>query len=147
MTAKRMAGTIAAAFVVDQVLQAVLHGFVLAKDYAPYYGTLLRGQSGPGWQMLFLPVAHLAFTIAFVWVYSRLSLQGGVLAQGVKLGILAWLLGQAPVWLQWWAEQPWPDSIVPKQLGLELVASLVFGVTIAAVAGLKSAPLKMSAAV
>jgi hypothetical protein len=44
MTAKRMAGTIAAAFVVDQVLQAVLHGFVLAKDYAPY-GALLRGQN------------------------------------------------------------------------------------------------------
>ena len=133
MTGKRMAGTIAAAFLVDQILQALLHGFVLANDYAPYYGTLLRGQNGPGWQMLFLPVAHLSFTIAFVWMYSRMNLRGGVLAQGVTLGFLAWFLGQVPVWLQWWAEQPWPDSIVPKQLGLELIASLIFGLIIAAI--------------
>ena len=147
MTARRMAGAIAAAFVVDQILQGLLHGFVLANDYAPYYGTLLRGQDGAGWRMLFLPVAHLSFTIAFVWVYSRMNLQGGVLAQGIKLGFLAWFLGQVPVWLLWWAEQPWPDTLVPKQLGLELVASLVFGLTIAAVGGRRAAPARTPAAV
>jgi hypothetical protein len=56
-----------------------------------------------------------------------------VLAQGIKLGFLAWFLGQVPVWLLWWAEQPWPDTLVPKQLGLELVASLVFGLIISAI--------------
>ena len=111
MTGKRMAAAIVAAFVVDQVLQGVLHGFVLAKDYAPFYGTLLRAQTGGSWQMLFLPVAHLSFTIAFVWMYSRMNLRGGVLSQGITLGVLAWLLGQVPIWLQWWAEQPWPDAI------------------------------------
>jgi uncharacterized protein (TIGR03435 family) len=131
MTGKRMAGTVVAAFVVDQVLQGLLHGFVLAKDYAPYYGTLLRGQNASGWQLLSVPVAHLSFTIAFVWVYSRMQLRSGVLQQGLTLGILAWLMGQVPMWLLWCAEQPWPDSIVPKQLGLELVASLIFGLIIA----------------
>ena len=140
MSGKRMAGAIVAAFVVDQILQALLHGFVLAKDYAPYYGTLLRDQRTAGWQMLFLPVAHLSFTVAFVWIYSRMTLRGSVLAQGVKLGVLAWLLGQVPVWLQWWAEQPWPDSIVPKQLGLELVASLIFGLVIAAIGARRIIP-------
>jgi len=139
MSAKRMAAAIVVSFAVDQVLQGLLHGLVLAKDYAPYYGTLLRGQNGAAWQMLFLPVAHLSFTIAFVWAYSRMNLKGGVIAQGVKLGFLAWFMGQVPVWLLWWAEQPWPDSIVPKQLGLELVASLIFGLIIAGVAGRQTA--------
>ena len=139
MTAKRMAAAIVAAFVVDQMLQGILHGFVLAKDYAPYYGTLLRSQD-VGWRALFLPVAHLSFTIAFVWVYSRMNLKGGVVAQGVTLGFLAWFLGQVPVWLLWWAEQPWPDSLVPKQLGLELVASLVFGFIVAAIGARRIIP-------
>jgi uncharacterized protein (TIGR03435 family) len=133
MTGKRMAGAVVAAFVVDQVLQGLLHGLVLAKDNAPYYGTLLRGQSASGWQLLSLPVAHLSFTIAFVWVYSRLQLRGGVLQQGLTLGMLAWLMGQVSLWLLWWAARPWPDSIVPKQLGLEVVASLIFGLITAGV--------------
>ena len=140
MTGKRMAAAIAAAFLVDQVLQGLLHGFVLAKDYAPYYGTLLRGMDGTVWQMILLPVAHLSFTIGFVWVYSRLNLQGGVFSQGIKLGFLAWVMGQVPVWLLWYAEQPWPGTLVPKQLGLELVASLVFGLVIASIGARRIIP-------
>ena len=44
-----------------------------------------------------------------------------------------------PVWLLWYAQQPWPGNLVLKQLGLELVASLIIGVTIAAVARLPAA--------
>src|ERR1043166_6012006 len=108
MSAKRMAAAFVVSFVVDQGLQGLLQGLVLAKDYAPYYGTLLRGQNGAAWQMLFLPVAHLSFTIAFVWVYSRMNLKGGVIAQGVKLGFLAWFIGQVPVWLLWGRSEEQP---------------------------------------
>jgi hypothetical protein len=44
-------------------------------------------------------------------------------------------MGQVPLWLLWYAEQPWPGSLVVKQLVLELLSSLIVGFTIAVVAG------------
>ena len=132
MTTARAIGTTLAAFLVAQILAIVIHGFILAADYAPFYGTLLRDQTGdPVWQALLLPVSHLCLISGLVWIYGRLSIDGSQTARGLKLGVIAWLVGQAPMWLLWYAEQPWPDALVAKQLGLELVASLMIGLTIA----------------
>ena len=135
MTNKRMALAIGAAFLVSQILAIGVHGFLLAADYAPFYGTLLRPMDQASWQVLFLPISHLAFVAPLVWIFSRLGLEGSTGARGVKLGVLGWLIGQVPLWLLWHAEQPWPDFLVVKQLGYELVSSIVIGVTIATVSG------------
>jgi hypothetical protein len=136
MTTKRFAGTIAAAFVVSQILAVLVHGFILKADYAPFYGTLLRPMANEGaWRMLLLPLAHLLFVSALVWVYSRVAFEGSHPKRGVKLGLFGWIIGQAPFWMLWYAEQPWPDSLVGKQLTLELASSLIIGLTIAAIAG------------
>jgi hypothetical protein len=71
-----------------------------------------------------------------VWIYGRLSLDGSQTVRGLKLGMLGWVVGQAPLFMMWYAEQPWPDSLVVKQLGLELISSLAIGVTIAVVSRL-----------
>jgi hypothetical protein len=135
MTGKRFAGVCTVAFVVSQILEIVIHGLVLAADYAPFHGTLLRPMTdSPGWQGLLLPVAHLSFVIGLVWVYDHIMDDGALLPQGLRIGLLGYALGEVPLWLLWYAEQPWPGSVVIKQLALELVASLVLGVTIAAVA-------------
>jgi hypothetical protein len=134
MTYARAAATVVAAFLLSNVFAIAIHGFILAADYQPYRGTLLRDfQNGPGWQSLLLPVAHLCFICGLVWLYRRLSLEGSHTARGLKLGLVAWLVGQAPLWLIWYAEQPWPGSLIVKQLGLELLSSLAIGLTIAVV--------------
>jgi hypothetical protein len=133
VTTRRMAAAILVAFVVSEILAVLVHGFVLAADYGPYYGSLLRSQSGPAPQMLLLPVAHFSFIAALVWVFSRVDFAGGTLSRGLKLGIVGWLMGQAPLWLLWYAEQPWPGALVVKQLSLELASSLLIGLTIAAI--------------
>ena len=137
MTRARAVATTVAAFLVAQVAAVVIHGVILSADYEPFEGTLLRASGGgtPPWQRLFLPVVHLAVIVPLVWVYGRLRLEGSTLGRGVKLGLLGWTIGQLPVWLLWYAQQPWPGDLVVKQLGLELVASLAIGLTIAAVAG------------
>ena len=136
MTYKRAASTIGAAFLVAQVLAIAVHGFILAADYAPFYGSLLRPMDGEAsWQMLLLPISHLSFIAALVWVYARLRLEGSQMLQGLKLGVVGWAMGQVPLWLLWYAEQPWPGSLVVKQLVLELLSSLIVGLTIAVVAG------------
>ena len=74
MTTARTIGVTAAAFVVSQILAVIVHGFLLASDYAPFYGTLLRSVDGGGsWQMLLLPVSHLWFISALVLVYKPCS--------------------------------------------------------------------------
>ena len=132
MTKGRMAATIAAAFVVSQILEVAVHGFLLNADYEPFRGRLLRADAS--WQMLLLPVAHLLFISALVWIFCRADFRGSVAAQGAKLGLLGWMAGQAPLWLLWYAEQPWPGQLVIKQLVLELVSSVILGMTIATIA-------------
>jgi hypothetical protein len=137
MSYARAALTVFVAFLVSQVLAIAIHGFILAADYEPYRGTLLRDfQGGPGWQSLLLPVAHLCFISGLVWIYGRLSLDGSQARRGLKLGLIAWLVGQVPLWLIWYAEQPWSGSLIVKQLGLELLSSLAIGLIIAFVSRL-----------
>jgi len=133
MTGKRFAGVCAVAFLLSQLLEIVIHGFVLAADYAPFYGTLLRPMTGsPGWQGLLLPVAHLSFVIGLVWVYEHIMDDGPRIQQGLRIGLIGYAMGELPLWLLWYAEQPWPGRVVIKQLTFELIASLMLGVTIAA---------------
>lgn len=136
MTRARAAATIIVAFLVAQLFAVVIHGVILGADYEPFEGTLLRaaGSGTPPWQMIFLPLVHLSLIAPLVWVYGRLGLGGSTAVRGLKLGVLAWAIGQVPVWLLWYAQQPWPGDLVLKQLALELGASLAIGVTIALVA-------------
>jgi hypothetical protein len=138
MTRARTVTTILVAFLVAQVFAVVIHGVILSADYEPFEGTLLRasGTGTPPWQMVFLPVVHLALIAPLVWVYGRLRLGGSTTVRGLKLGVLGWAMGQLPVWLLWFAQQPWPGDLVLKQLGWEMLASLAIGITIAAVARL-----------
>jgi hypothetical protein len=136
MNTRRAVSAVVLSFLVSQILAAMVHGYILAADYEPFEGTLLRavGENQPPWQMLFLPVVHLAFVTSLVWVYGRLRLEGSLLARGLTLGLVGWLMGQVPLWLLWYAQQPWPGALVVKQLGLELISKLAIGVVIAAVA-------------
>jgi hypothetical protein len=140
MPSRRAVSTTIVAFLVSQILAVAVHGFVLAADYQPFEGTLLRsvGSEQPPWQMLFLPVAHLSFISALVWVNAHLRLEGSTWFRGLSLGLVGWIMGQVPLWLVWYAQQPWPGTLVLKQLGLELLSSLLVGLAIATIAGAPS---------
>jgi hypothetical protein len=132
MTKGRTAAAVAAAFVVSQILAVAVHGFLLNADYEPFRGSLLRADAS--WQMLLLPVAHLLYICALVWVFGHVEFRGSAPMQGMKLGVVGWMAGQGPLWLLWYAEQPWPGPLVIKQLLLEFASSVILGITIAAVA-------------
>ena len=65
----------------------------------------------------------------------RRHFEGSHLSRGMKLGLVGWMMEQAPFWLRWYAEQPWPGDLLAKQLVLELFSSVIIGLTIAIVAG------------
>ena len=133
---KRFILTVVVVFIIAQVFAIVIHGFILGPDYRPFYGTLLRPMQASGagveasaWMILCLPLAHLAMAIAFVALFSRWvrPVPGEEIPQGLRFGVLAWLFGPVPMYLLWFAEQPWPFSLTLKQLGLELFTMLVLG--------------------
>jgi hypothetical protein len=130
MNTKRFIVTVVVVFVIAQVFAIVIHGFILGSDYRPFYGSLLRpmdAAGGPQWMVALLPLAHLAMAIAFVALYSRWIRPGPEIPQGLRFGVLAWLFGPVPMYLLWFAEQPWPLSLTIKQLVLELFTMLVLG--------------------
>lgn len=130
MSTKRFIGTVVAVFLVSQVFAIVMHGFILGADYRPFYGTLLRPMDAPDapkWIAAFLPLAHLAMAIAFVALFVRWVRPGPEIPQGLRFGVLAWLFGPVPMYLLWFAEQPWPFSLTIKQLVLDLFTMLVLG--------------------
>jgi hypothetical protein len=53
--------------------------------------------------------------------------------QGLQFGVLAWLFGPVPMYLLWYAEQPWPGMLTIKQLVLELFTMLVLGTLVSIV--------------
>ena len=125
---------VVAVFLTAQVFAILIHGFILASDYAPYYGRLLRPMDeSAGWPIFLLPASHLAMSIAFVILFAKTLNPGPSIPQGVRFGLLAWLFGPVPMYLLWFAEQPWPSSLLVKQLPLELVAFLVLGVVAGAI--------------
>ena len=147
MSTKRRAAAVAAVFLASQVLAILMHGLILAADYAPFYGRLLRPMNqNAGWPIFLLPLAHLVMSIGFVAIFSRWLKPGPTIPQGMKFGALAWLLGPAPMYLLWFAEQPWPSSLLVKQLPLELVAFIILGLVTGLIAagGRKALALGMT---
>jgi hypothetical protein len=117
-------------FVLANVGAVIVHGFVLAADYEPYEGTLLRRGTEPAWQFIFLPVVHLSFTIGLIWLF-RIAREDDDrwTARALTLGVIAWLIGPAPMFLLWYAEQPWPGMLVAKQLPYEFVMAMVLALS------------------
>jgi hypothetical protein len=121
-------------FVLANIGAVIVHGFVLAADYDPYEGTLLRRGTEPAWQFIFLPVVHLSFTIGLIWLFRIARVDDDRwTARALKLGVIAWLIGPAPMFLLWYAEQPWPGTLVAKQLPYEFVIAIVLALTAGAI--------------
>ena len=133
-----------AVFLLNQVGAVLVHGFLLANDYAPFEGTLLRanGDGTPDWQFIFLPVRHLSFTIGLMWLFRIAREERAAwVARALKLGVISYLIGPGPMFLIWYAEQPWPGALAAKQLGYELVIALA----LALVAGAMLRPRRAAA--
>jgi hypothetical protein len=127
-----------AVFILANVGAVLVHGFLLANDYDPYEGTLLRGNNGadgqPAWQFIFLPVVHLSFSVGLIWLFLvARTADARWMSRALKLGVMSYLMGPAPLFLLWYSEQPWPGTLAAKQLSYELVIAIVLALTAGAI--------------
>src|SRR4051812_24461736 len=107
--------SVVAMFVMSMVIGMVVHGMLLAPEYAKMT-TLFRPEAD---QMRYFPVmllAHVFIAVGFTWVYLRgREADKPFVGQGLRYGIAVAVLSTIPTYLIYLAVQPMPESVVIRQ--------------------------------
>jgi hypothetical protein len=138
---KQFAISVVGLFVITLLCGFVVHGLLLAPDYAALPGLYRGAQDGAAyfhWNL----IAHLFLAIGLTWVYRQGRSDGAWLAQGLRFGIAVALLSTVPNFLIYYAVQPNPGMLVAKQIVFDTLGMLVTGI---AAAALNRAPQAVAA--
>ena len=132
----RLILTMVVIFVLANLAGFFIHAIWLRPDY------LLVASQNPG---LFRPdgqeklapivLAYIAFAIASVWIYAHGVEDKPPLIQGIRFGIVMWLVLTIPSFFIAYATQPIPVLLVSKQVLSELVSKILLGIVTALVYG------------
>lgn len=109
------------------------HQLLLGHDYVAIE-SIMRDKADMQSRMPFALVSCLAFSSAFVWIYSQLCTSVHWLRQGILFGLAVWAVSDVPLYLTNYTIQPWPGAFVAKILLWELLAVMILGVLTAALA-------------
>jgi hypothetical protein len=134
MRAGKWAGAIVAAFAVIVVTNWLVHGILLRADYQAMALSfrpvpLIRARM---WIVL---VGLAVFSVAFVYIYVRGVEAKPWLGQGIRYGILAWLLTVVPASLAEFVTMYLPHPLVLRWIGYGLLQLVVTGLAVAAIVG------------
>ncbi len=117
-------------FVLAMATDFVLHGLILKGDYGQL-PNLMRTEADSqhyiGWMIL----AHVLISGAFVWIYQRGREDKPFLSQGLRFGFVIALLTVVPTYLIYYVVEPMPGLLVAKQIGFDLLRTLILGVVVA----------------
>ncbi|MDE2047061.1 MAG: hypothetical protein KGJ44_01505 [Betaproteobacteria bacterium] len=122
----------AALFVLSMLTDLVIHGMLLAPDYARLAGSVYRSEADSqqyfGWMLL----AHVCIAAGFVWVYRQGREDGKPwFVQGLRYGVAVSVLTAVPGYLIYYAVQPLPGALVVRQIVYSVIALLVMGAAVA----------------
>jgi magnesium-transporting ATPase (P-type) len=109
----------------------VVHGMLLHADYLQL-PNLLRSETDAqgyfGWMIL----ADVLMGFGLTWIYRQGRETGkSPVGQGLRFGAAIAVLMTVPMYLIYYAVQPWPGGVVVKQITYDVVAILVIGVVVA----------------
>ncbi len=119
-------------FAVSLTLGFVVHGMLLHNDYAGL-PNLLRTEADAqhyfGWMLL----ADALIGLGITWVYLKgREADKPFLGQGIRFGIALAVLMTIPMYLIYYAVQPWPGAVVVKQIVYDGIGMVLRGVVVAA---------------
>src|SRR4051812_16257635 len=99
--------SVAVIFVVSMLLGFVVHGLLLAPDYAQL-PALFRTEKDQGGYFPYMLLAHVFLAAGFVWIYLQGKDDKPFLHQGVRYGLAVAALSTVPMYLIYYAVQPMP---------------------------------------
>lgn len=132
MTFRKLVLAFIAVFVLSSVLSFLIHGLLLQGSYHQT-PQLIREQQDASAHAPFLLLGFAVFALGFVWIYGKGVENKPWFGQGIRYGLVAWLVATVSRYLIYYAIQPWPAKVVAMQIGLELVMMLMLGIIAAAI--------------
>jgi hypothetical protein len=132
MNKMRLILTIVVIFILANFTGFFIHAIWLRQDYMPiamHYRPV--GQE----KMLWIVLAYVSFAIGSVLVYARGVEDKPWLGQGIRFGILMWLILAVPSFFIAYAVQPVPGILMAKQVLSELIDKVFLGIVTALVYG------------
>ena len=124
----RLILTIVVIFLLANFSGFFIHAIWLKQDYMPvaqHYRP--EGQQ----KMLFIVLAYLSFAIGSVLVYARGVENKPALGQGIRFGLLMFLILTVPSFFIAYAVQPVPAVLMSKQVLAELADKILLGIVTA----------------
>lgn len=120
-------------FVVSMLIGFVVHGFVLHDDYAQL-PNLMRTEADAQGHFGYMILAHVSMALGFTWIYRKGREAGKpAIGQGLRFGAAVAVLMCIPMYLIYYAVQPWPGVVIVKQIVYDVIGMLVLGVVVALV--------------
>lgn len=129
MNVKRLVLTIVVVFIVANLTGFLIHAFLLAPDYMAVKEHYRPEGSE---KMIFICLAYLAFAIGAVFAYAKGVENKPWLGQGLRFGIVLWLILTIPSFFIAYAVQPMPTILMVKQVLFEGIDKIVLGLITAA---------------
>jgi hypothetical protein len=111
-------------------LDFVVHGPLLESHYYALQHLYRTPEEAQNYFMYML-LAHLLMSIAFVWIYTKGREQKPFLEQGVRYGLAVALLMTIPTYLIYYAVMPLPGVMVVKQIVFSTIEVLILGIAVA----------------
>lgn len=129
MNTKKLVLTIIVVFVVANLTGFFIHAVLLRPDYMA-----VKEHYRPEGQemMLWICLAYLSFAVGSVIVYAKGVENKPWLGQGIRFGILMWLILAVPSFFIAYAVQPVPTILMVKQVLFEGVDKILLGIITAA---------------
>ena len=118
-------------FVLAMGTDFLIHGLALQGDYAQL-PNIMRTPADSQRYFLWMIVAHLMMSGAFVWIFEQGRTSRPWLGQGLRFGLAMALLFAVPTFLIYYVVQPMPAMLVIKQCVFDTVRLLILGVVVAA---------------
>jgi hypothetical protein len=137
----RLILTMVVVFVLANLLGFFIHAIWLRADYMAAV-VQSPGLFRPEGQEKMVPIvlAYISFAIGSVWIYAHGVENKPVLIQGVRFGILMWLVLTVPSFFIAYATQPIPVLLLSKQVLSELIGKILLGIVTAVLCGKGNLP-------
>lgn len=117
-------------FVMSMLFGFVVHGALLANDYARLPG-LMRSQDAAGKMFPYMLLAHVFLAAGFTWIYLKGREDKPWFFQGLRFGASVAVLTTVPTYLIYFAVMPFPSDLVAQQIVFDTIAVVLMGIVIA----------------
>lgn len=115
------------------LLDFLIHGLLLQADYdALVPGGFVRAPADAQRYLPYMLAAHVLIGFGLTWLFGMVSAGRRANASlGLRFGAAVAVLATLPGYLIYYAVQPWPATLVHKQMLLGTIAMLLLGLLVA----------------